>query len=274
MRATHRSSSPWLDHPEFRAFAAAVRTNPADNTPRLAAADWLDDQGDPASRAYAEFIRESIRRPGRLSQRAADLLDENLRAWLRPLYLTPRNVRVEGAVREQASVVLRLQYRPNTNWEMRPAPVRLKWVRGFVERVEFTRQPGGCVAEVRFFRLAGRLAAACPAAQMAPARDDNESWLQPERHYEPLGEGENPLACTWRLRSHCGRVLPSLVAPGGVVPMEFPDRESARRQVQGLLVPLMTEFAHQAAASWPARLVGGLRDAIPGQWRPWLADED
>src|SRR5262245_57542211 len=39
------------------ALLAAIRANPEEDTPRLMFADWLDEQGDDASRARAEFIR-------------------------------------------------------------------------------------------------------------------------------------------------------------------------------------------------------------------------
>ncbi|MCE9568269.1 MAG: TIGR02996 domain-containing protein [Planctomycetes bacterium] len=42
---------------EETAFLSAIRQNPADETARLVYADWLDEQGDPASIAKAEFIR-------------------------------------------------------------------------------------------------------------------------------------------------------------------------------------------------------------------------
>lgn len=42
------------DTDQWRAFIAAIRANPADDTPRLVAADWLDEHGE---RDRAEFIR-------------------------------------------------------------------------------------------------------------------------------------------------------------------------------------------------------------------------
>ena len=44
-----------VDHAD--AFLQAIADDPADDAPRLIYADWLDDQGDEASRARAEFIR-------------------------------------------------------------------------------------------------------------------------------------------------------------------------------------------------------------------------
>ena len=43
-----------IDHPDYRGFLAAIRATPADDLPRLALADWLDERGE---HARAEFIR-------------------------------------------------------------------------------------------------------------------------------------------------------------------------------------------------------------------------
>src|SRR5262245_53611857 len=42
------------------ALLAAIRTNPEEDTPRLAYADWLDEQGGELNTAHAEFIRIQI----------------------------------------------------------------------------------------------------------------------------------------------------------------------------------------------------------------------
>lgn len=42
------------DHPDWRGFVAAIRANPADDVPRLVAADWLEERG---RRLRAELIR-------------------------------------------------------------------------------------------------------------------------------------------------------------------------------------------------------------------------
>jgi uncharacterized protein (TIGR02996 family) len=65
------------------AFLADILTHPDDDAPRLVYADWLEEQGDPASRARSEFIRVQyalaelppgdLRRPP-LEQRERDLL--------------------------------------------------------------------------------------------------------------------------------------------------------------------------------------------------------
>jgi uncharacterized protein (TIGR02996 family) len=68
----------------------AVAEQPEDDTPRLALADWLDEQGDEVSLARAEFIRLQIMlyRAGDATpdmpdarRRAAELLDRYRGAW-------------------------------------------------------------------------------------------------------------------------------------------------------------------------------------------------
>jgi uncharacterized protein (TIGR02996 family) len=67
-------------------FLRAILANPAEDTTRLVYADWLDEQGDAASRLKAEFLRfeleaarvpdETLRRAAvnsRIRKRAADL---------------------------------------------------------------------------------------------------------------------------------------------------------------------------------------------------------
>lgn len=39
------------------AFLEAILQDPDDDTPRLIFADWLEEQGDSASAARAEFVR-------------------------------------------------------------------------------------------------------------------------------------------------------------------------------------------------------------------------
>jgi uncharacterized protein (TIGR02996 family) len=45
-------------------FLRAILANPADDTARLVYADWLDEQGDDASRLKAEFLRETVELSG------------------------------------------------------------------------------------------------------------------------------------------------------------------------------------------------------------------
>ncbi|MBY0457520.1 MAG: TIGR02996 domain-containing protein [Gemmataceae bacterium] len=47
------------------ALVRAIADDPGDDTVRLAFADWLDEHGDAADRARAEFIRVQIARGNR-----------------------------------------------------------------------------------------------------------------------------------------------------------------------------------------------------------------
>jgi len=62
--------------PELLALLDAVKDNPDDDTPRLALADWLDEQGDPLDAERAKFIREDIaaRHPDPNARRSAEEL--------------------------------------------------------------------------------------------------------------------------------------------------------------------------------------------------------
>ena len=53
------------DHPDYRALLAGVCETPDDDLPRLVLADWLDELGDAASAARAEFIRAQVELAGR-----------------------------------------------------------------------------------------------------------------------------------------------------------------------------------------------------------------
>jgi len=75
---------------ERTALIAAILANPEEDTPRLACADWFEEQGDEASVARAEFIRTQIERenlePGDLRQgelhaRELRLLKQYAKVW-------------------------------------------------------------------------------------------------------------------------------------------------------------------------------------------------
>lgn len=76
-----------------RTFLQVIGNDPDDDGPRLQYADWLDEKGDAASVAKAEFIRvqcalESMGSddPARMILRSREmaLLEANWRTWLRP----------------------------------------------------------------------------------------------------------------------------------------------------------------------------------------------
>jgi uncharacterized protein (TIGR02996 family) len=77
-----------------QAFLEAIVESPADDLPRLAYADWLDEQGTPSGRARADFIRTQFameglppddpRRP-QLVERERELLVVHGEEWAAPL---------------------------------------------------------------------------------------------------------------------------------------------------------------------------------------------
>src|SRR4051812_27602125 len=73
---------------DHQGLLAAIREHPADDTPRLIDADWLDEYGDSTR---AEFIRLQCQRPQQgvdapneslRQKREAELLRENRDRWL------------------------------------------------------------------------------------------------------------------------------------------------------------------------------------------------
>jgi uncharacterized protein (TIGR02996 family) len=78
--------------PGYEPFLRAICANPADDTVRLAFADWLDENGDPER---AEFIRCQIEaertgnRKGDAHRRAQKLRHSHWRKWVRELPRLP-----------------------------------------------------------------------------------------------------------------------------------------------------------------------------------------
>lgn len=78
---------------ERRALMAAIIANPDEDTPRLMFADWLQEHGNKADQARAEFIRLQIQlartKPGKarekLEDAAGELEETHRKAWLKPL---------------------------------------------------------------------------------------------------------------------------------------------------------------------------------------------
>ena len=74
------------------ALMAAIAANPDEDTPRLALADWLEEHGNKAEQARAEFIRLQIRTEtasGKAREKLAaaeeKLESKHRKAWLKPL---------------------------------------------------------------------------------------------------------------------------------------------------------------------------------------------
>jgi uncharacterized protein (TIGR02996 family) len=80
--------------PEVRSFFHAIKENPADDTPRLIFADWLQERGNAADAARGEFLRLNVLRHrlspddptyDLLKRREAELFTEHRWTWLGPL---------------------------------------------------------------------------------------------------------------------------------------------------------------------------------------------
>jgi uncharacterized protein (TIGR02996 family) len=84
----------WMAQSLADAFLEAILQDPDDDTPRLVFADWLEEQGDPANTARAEFVRVQcalargglpLRQRVELTRRERQLLDEHGKEWVRPV---------------------------------------------------------------------------------------------------------------------------------------------------------------------------------------------
>jgi uncharacterized protein (TIGR02996 family) len=143
------------------AFLEAIAEQPEDDLPRLVYADWLEEYGDEAERARAEFIRLQCRR-ARLSLEDPELesllgqevvlLRAHWNAWTEPL----RELVGPGASRQGGIWLWR---NPDT---LTPAEwrsvLRVNFRRGFVERLAFTGE--------RFLECAGQIPARTPLLQL------------------------------------------------------------------------------------------------------------
>jgi uncharacterized protein (TIGR02996 family) len=140
------------------AFHRAIVETPEDDTPRLVFADWLEEQGDPASMARAEFIRVQFAlrdlpaddpRRLQMEERERDLRAAHEQTWTAPL-------------REQVHLY---------GWEFR---------RGFVEAV--------AVLPDDFPRDAGRPFDLAPVRQVRflPGARDGLHWRQSVSGLSPV----------------------------------------------------------------------------------------
>ncbi len=79
--------------PELLALLAAVKADPDDNMPKLALADWLQEQDDEHDRARGEFLREHVRLrqlppDETLADTTSSLWQQHHEAWFGPLRAT------------------------------------------------------------------------------------------------------------------------------------------------------------------------------------------
>lgn len=239
----------WLTHPEFRAFATAMRDNPEDDMPRLVAVDWLQDRGDLAALAYAEFIRESLRCPRRLSRKAEALLDVNLRAWVEPLLTGGKQPQLEVLERKGSFVNLRLAFTRYEGGPLDTVSVQLRWRRGFVESAEFGPTSLSSCNWRPVEVLAPRVAIACPAVVIVPTKSTGHWWLK--RQIQPAQEGHD-LTLHWG----AAELFPWFGPSDRVVASGLGWREAIEAIPRYMQAP-MTQYAHNlaSAALQPAPLV-------------------
>ena len=248
-RASSVDAAYWLTHSDFRAFAAAMRDDPADDMPRLVAADWLQDRGDSAAMAYAEFIRESLRCPTRLSRRADALLNANLRSWVELALAGGEQAQLEMVERKGSFVNLRLAFTRYEGGPLDTVSVLLRWRRGVVESAEFgpTSLSSCNWRPVEF--LAPRVAIACPAAVILPAKSTGGWWLK--RQIQSTEEGHD-LTLHWG----AAKLFPWFGPPERVVASGLKWRQAIEAIPSHMQAP-MTQYAHNlaSAALQPAPLV-------------------
>jgi uncharacterized protein (TIGR02996 family) len=114
---------------EHPGFLADIVANPADDTPRLVYADWLDEHGDGDR---AEFIRvqceiEGLREANVIAcDRTGDLLTE----WGK---FTPRCRCRPCRLRRREYLCSRRHIHVEWEWGVCPGGVRFGWERGFLE---------------------------------------------------------------------------------------------------------------------------------------------
>ncbi len=139
------------------AFQRAILAEPAADLPRLVYADWLDETGDPANAARAEYIRLQCEAAGLsdfdhrrhlLEQRASVLFGERWIDWWRPICrrvnlpepyadADPRWHRAVGwpyYLSEETSDFVVNNYSPHLPWPRREF-INVRFARGFVDEL-------------------------------------------------------------------------------------------------------------------------------------------
>lgn len=123
-------------------FLEDIIANPADDTPRLVYADWLEDEG---VGDYAAFVRRSVRAAALgdpeppVMERLLGDLKTNLWKWFGPCLPPPQGMGMEVPkmlkvlFRERESLVVEMSFRPV---EATKPAWRLTIERGFVSRAE------------------------------------------------------------------------------------------------------------------------------------------
>jgi uncharacterized protein (TIGR02996 family) len=147
------------------AFWKAICAEPDDDTPRLVFADWLDEQGDPASEARAEFIRAQVERAGlepwadralELRFRERQLLREHRDGWLDrlPKWVNRAAVGFRRGMPNRFNTTAR-EYLRNAGGVAKNTPLQSMWFSGLDAdvAVKMAALPG--LARMRSLRLGG-----------------------------------------------------------------------------------------------------------------------
>jgi uncharacterized protein (TIGR02996 family) len=127
---------PNADHPEYAALLRAICAEPDDDTPRLVAADWLEEHGDPDRAAFIR-IQVELARLGAAGQGKSlevDALRKKERAYLGP-YAVYRSIWAAEACPQLVRVIPGERGKSLESMRVEGAE-RLTFRRGFVEAVE------------------------------------------------------------------------------------------------------------------------------------------
>lgn len=131
-----------MKHPDWAAFVAAIVAEPDDDTVRLVAADFLDENGDPRRAAFIRIQIELARleASGLGQSPEAGALRKKELAFLGPLAASARWAAedcpelVHGTPTQAGVLALRRDRTARLTWRGEPVE-RLTWRRGFVEWV-------------------------------------------------------------------------------------------------------------------------------------------
>jgi uncharacterized protein (TIGR02996 family) len=126
-----------MEHPDWPAFLAAIVADPDDDTTRLAAADFLEENGDADRAAFIRIQVELARleATGEGKSLEADHLRAKERAFLGPLSMF-RQLWAAEACPELVRVVSRGGGRDPLEGMRVEGVERLTWRRGFVDAVK------------------------------------------------------------------------------------------------------------------------------------------
>jgi len=125
-----------MQHPDWPAFLAAIVADPDDDTARLVAADFLDENGDPDRAAFIRIQVELARleATGQGKSLEVDYLRAKERAFLGPLSMY-RQLWAAEACPELVRVVSRGGGRDPLEAMTVEGADRVTWRRGFVEEL-------------------------------------------------------------------------------------------------------------------------------------------